>query len=569
MAGIQFDIRADFTKAKADFDALAQRLKQTGAAGLKFSNDMAAGANKAAAGLAKLPNVSNQSTNALMNLSRVAQDAPYGFIGIANNINPLLESFQRLKASTGTTSGAFKALGSQLMGPAGLGLAVGVISSLMVTFGDRLFGAGKAAEKTKEKTDELKSSINGIFSSAAKEAADVGSFITILKSETETRERKLATIKELQKIQPDVFNNLKLEGNAVIGLDNAYKEYLANLKNVIAAKIIQARVEQKIEELLKKQGVAATAEEKALAKLPDIVDSIRLKQVKNLSGADAAGLIQSITGRKDARNKEIKLLETDIQNLFKELQNYSKNIPVKEATVKPETLKIEKPKKVSLSDIKTEYELPEPITVKVPELKISATDMFPDLNRFGDKGLANYDKGLWEAVDAWNKQQEQMKATANLLVNSLTPAFDELFSTITNSGGNAFKAMAEQAVTAITRIITKMLAMAAAAFIIGPLLGLGSAAGAASSKFGDVFKFLIGKRASGGPVSAGRPYMVGEVGRELFIPSTSGRIVPNNGLGSLIGGAMQLVNVTVNGRISGRDLVLVQARETGYQTRNV
>ena len=42
----------------------------------------------------KIGPVSNQATNALTNLSRVAQDAPYGFIGIANNLNPLLESFQ-------------------------------------------------------------------------------------------------------------------------------------------------------------------------------------------------------------------------------------------------------------------------------------------------------------------------------------------------------------------------------------------------------------------------------------------------------------------------------------------
>jgi len=31
-------------------------------------------------------------------------------------------------------------------------------------------------------------------------------------------------------------------------------------------------------------------------------------------------------------------------------------------------------------------------------------------------------------------------------------------------------------------------------------------------------------RATGGPVSAGRPYMVGERGAELFVPSSSGRI---------------------------------------------
>ena len=86
----------------------------------------------------KMPNASGQATMALSNLSRVAQDAPYGFMGIANNINPLLESFQRLQSSTGSTGAALKAMGSVLIGPAGIGLAVGVVSSLFVSFGDEI-----------------------------------------------------------------------------------------------------------------------------------------------------------------------------------------------------------------------------------------------------------------------------------------------------------------------------------------------------------------------------------------------------------------------------------------------
>lgn len=48
-----------------------------------------------------------------------------------------------------------------------------------------------------------------------------------------------------------------------------------------------------------------------------------------------------------------------------------------------------------------------------------------------------------------------------------------------------------------------------------------------------------GFRAGGGPVSAGRTYLVGERGPELFTPAVSGGIIPNGG----IGGA---VNVTVH-----------------------
>lgn len=60
-------------------------------------------------------------------------------------------------------------------------------------------------------------------------------------------------------------------------------------------------------------------------------------------------------------------------------------------------------------------------------------------------------------------------------------------------------------------------------------------AGAISSAFG-------GFRASGGAVSAGKSYVVGEQGAEMFVPSSNGTIVPNGGMGSTF-------NITVNGAI--------------------
>lgn len=51
-----------------------------------------------------------------------------------------------------------------------------------------------------------------------------------------------------------------------------------------------------------------------------------------------------------------------------------------------------------------------------------------------------------------------------------------------------------------------------------------------------------GFRAAGGAVSAGTPYVVGEKGAEMFVPSSNGNIVPNGGMGSTY-------NITVNGAI--------------------
>jgi hypothetical protein len=89
---------------------------------------------------------SAQAGQSLQNLSRIAQDAPFGFIGITNNINPLVESFGRLKAETGSTGGALKALVSGLSGPAGLGLAFGVITSA-ITFAQIGFSAWSRSSK--------------------------------------------------------------------------------------------------------------------------------------------------------------------------------------------------------------------------------------------------------------------------------------------------------------------------------------------------------------------------------------------------------------------------------------
>lgn len=50
-----------------------------------------------------------------------------------------------------------------------------------------------------------------------------------------------------------------------------------------------------------------------------------------------------------------------------------------------------------------------------------------------------------------------------------------------------------------------------------------------------------GKRQHGGPVSANRPYIVGEAGPELFVPQGGGNIVPNDRMGS---GAS--VSITIN-----------------------
>jgi hypothetical protein len=74
--------------------------------------------------------------------------------------------------------------------------------------------------------------------------------------------------------------------------------------------------------------------------------------------------------------------------------------------------------------------------------------------------------------------------------------------------------------------------------------------------------FLSGMRAEGGPVNAGGAYMVGEKGPELFVPSSSGSIVPNGAMGSSGGGSGGVtVNYNIAAGVSRAELVPILEQE--------
>ncbi len=76
--------------------------------------------------------------------------------------------------------------------------------------------------------------------------------------------------------------------------------------------------------------------------------------------------------------------------------------------------------------------------------------------------------------------------------------------------------------------------------LVANVVGPGS-----SARVGD-----IAQRAAGGPVSANTPYIVGEVGPELFVPGGSGNIVPAGKTAAMMSGgagANVTYNVTING----------------------
>lgn len=100
-------------------------------------------------------------------------------------------------------------------------------------------------------------------------------------------------------------------------------------------------------------------------------------------------------------------------------------------------------------------------------------------------------------------------ARNKIFIDMVIAGFRYLAGALAAIGGAIFSAITEPFVRAF-RLITSLL-------------------GAGLPGFGNVVnRAMIPGRAVGGPVSSGTPYIVGEKGPELFVPSGNGNIVPND-----------------------------------------
>ncbi len=534
-------------------------------------NQVAAATNKAGQNLKNFTTSSGSATQSLVNLSRVAQDAPYGFIGIANNINPLLESFQRLKAETGTTKGAFAALKSELTGAGGLGLAIGVISSLLVVFGDSIFGTSKKMQEAKNEAEAYADAIKGIYTETAKEVTQVATLVTVLRSETETRERKLSAIKKLQSINPEVFNGLKLEGEAVAGLDAAYTAYLKNLTTVITLKIKQQQLESLITKQLQLQGEVLTQGQKEFVNLLKQGSEERKKAAALGDAGNRETLGDNLINK---RKKQIADLQVEIDNLLKTIGDLGAGIKLD--TIKPDTLKV-KPDKIELgvdrSSIASNFNFEFGKLLSSFKFKIK-----PKFDITGGSGAETLVGDLSDEEKAFLKAGEDLSSAFNSALNQgIAGSIESLGEGLGNllSGKDFGKGL----FTAIGDMIVK-LGKALIEFGIvkkfvenllknpffksaGAVIGVGIAAIA----IGTAIKNLSGARAAGGPVSAGGTYLVGEKGPELFTPNTGGNIVPNhalNGTGSSMAGGM---TVKILGEFVQRGQDLIAAITLANQSK--
>ena len=227
-----------FTKAAKDVTTSTDRMRkslQDAAGAFPTLSRTSSGLDPS---LEKVKNKSNAAGAAVLDFSRIVQDAPYAannFGSIANNIDPAFQSFNRLSeeaarltAETGKTVTAFQLLGQSILGGAGLGLLISLITSGITAF--QMFS--RETENANKEADDLAKTIRSFSLIENEAAASIDSQITTVNAlatavsdaNTPYIERKRA-LDELKSINKAYFNDLTLEDAATGKLTNTVKQY--------------------------------------------------------------------------------------------------------------------------------------------------------------------------------------------------------------------------------------------------------------------------------------------------------------------------------------------------------
>jgi hypothetical protein len=231
---------------------------------------------------------SAEAGRALTSLSLIAQDLPFGFIAIQNNLPAVIQTFGQLKATSQGTIPALQAIGSAILGPAGLFFAFSAVTSVLTVAVQKYGSLGAAIDaylgKQFELSDEIRESTkafaefnkerksaidlsNQQAASVAGEATKIQSLLSIVLDQTKSYEERNTALGKLKDIDQIYFGNLELEKTKYEDLELAVGDYIKKIK--------QAAVTKGFESELSTISVELSKQEALLSKLNDAVDAAR------------------------------------------------------------------------------------------------------------------------------------------------------------------------------------------------------------------------------------------------------------------------------------------------------
>jgi hypothetical protein len=490
---------------------------------------------------------------AVVQLSHAFRDIPYAIGNPTLLVGPfdkLIQTFTTLKQETGSTKGALASLGQSLSGGGGILLAVtGVISALAIFSGD-LLGNKSNAEADKKAIDELGKSMQSV------------------KSDTEQLSSALQFQNKLGAINLEIIfgKGSKKQG---FELSDLREQSMAQQQFVLDLGSQTARAYQNYQKAIELNSQKAT--EETIKGESDALAAFRAAQQKELDARQQQAILYrqiQLQKNKDQEELNNEAIENEKKHLEAERKIIEQAKKIQDelganflidriGNLQSLEQQLKKAKVILHAFENTGFK------VKIPLLEIEA-DKFK-IPQLQNKNLIGPNPKLIIALDSGQKELDRIRnnaeSAAKTIDDALTPAVDNLFEAFL-SGNDPLKAFFDGLIQGIEAVIKKLIEAALEAAIFSAITG-GASGGGVS--FGQAFAKILGFRAGGGSVIGGGAYIVGEKGPELFVPGSSGNIIPNGG---------SAVSTSGVGRgsggysiVRGRQIKLVSDREAKFQQR--
>lgn len=392
----------------ADVGDLDRRITQTNSNLTRLRTSL----NSTASASQNLTRQTANGSNTLTQFSRIAQDAPFGIMGIGNNLTATAEAFGQLTVSSGGAGNALRAVGQSLTGVGGILLAVSLVTTALTFMSQQGLTVGDVFNKITGRFDETKKALSDINKEVAKSA---GSEIAGLKALTEvakdnnlSMEKRLLAVKKLQDEYPAYFGNLTkeqiLNGNVRTAVDEVSKALIARARATAIA--------GKLGELAAKRLELEEKREKAVL---DIKEK-QLKIAKQIASG-GGGFVPKVGGGTASIGDEAKVaLRTaeqayrDIRDEIADLDAVSKKYSDREAQATKDSILLLKDKEKAIKATKPKEFQPknlQPVSVLDP-----TTDIVPIFGLLTDK------------VDQFGNKMRELPATISTSMGEIRVAFD-------------------------------------------------------------------------------------------------------------------------------------------------
>jgi tape measure domain-containing protein len=312
-----------------------------------------------------------------------------------------------------------------------------------------------------------------------------------------------------------------------------YIEFLARIKSEAKDAATISEYQRKAVEDLRK---AYDSSEITLEQYREALDSI------NASMIDVAERLEGATDAVNEFNDSIAESTADLQKELDQLnmsefQKSQDDIRRNLEELRDETLRDLQDELAGL-DVVIDADAIKDIKDKMEGVK-TATDAAilaqQDLGKQGYDASRLFSTGWDQALQEFRDNVDDKASKAKEVFTTFTKGVEDAFVNFAKTGKLSFKDLLDSMVEMLIRSQIQNL--------MSTLLGASGSGG-----IGDFFSKIFGRQ-QGGPVQGGTPYVVGEQGPELFVPNSSGTVVPNNKLG----GGQTVNNTYITNSISAVD----------------